>query len=334
MVSETIPTGQRLRFHRDNVKGLATDVERSGQNLVTVVERVGKLLIFSQTPKYDLWMGDPHFDARDLPAWVGFLSPQGDSPQGSWGLHANPGYGSPFNASEMHVWRDVLPLGTSVHFFTHETRPGDIAANSSQSTLELVETIRHQYGFGVGSAQYGLNPEEVLSRYTSSFDRSIDEVIATINAMGEYRIAARLEYLASDDLLEDGDVPISLPVCAGFLDFLFHFTNDAYLNLTCAKGWLCTEWDFPDGSSVVLWFFDRDSARVTVFDGGGKVVDINAGQRVRDRRTIMNNLRQAEYFSWRNTHSTEVNSRPMTISPAIAPRRSSETMDDHLRLPL
>ncbi len=334
MLSETIPSGGRLRLHHEGVQGLAADVKWSGHNLDALVEKVGEYLVISQSSKYDLWIGNPHFDARDLPAWVGFWSPPGDSPQGSLGLNANPGYGCPFNASEMHVWRDVLPLNTTVYYFTDETRPGYIPASLSQFALELDETVRHHYGSVTESAQYGSIPKEVLRHYTSSLDWSLDEVVAKINAMGEYRIAARLEYLASDDLLEDGDIPISHPVCAGFLDFLSQLTNDAYLNLTCAKGWLCTEWDFPDGSSAVLWFFDRDSARVTVFDGGGRVVDINAGLRVRDRRTIMNNLRQAGYFSWRNTHSTEVNSRPMIISPAIFPSQSSATTDDHLPLHL
>ncbi len=134
---------------------------------------------------------------------------------------------------------------------------------------------------------------------------SIDEVIDVINSMGETRIATRLKYLASDDILEEGDTPVNLDVCIGFMEFFTNLTSDAYLNLTCAKGWLCTEWDFPDDRAVILWFMGRDAARVTVFDSDGNLVDINDGQQVRDRRTIMKSLVASGYFFvGRNTPAT------------------------------
>ena len=332
MLSETIPSGGRLRLHREGVEGLATDIKWSGHDLDTLVERVGEFLVVSQSSKYGPLVSNPHFDANDLPPWVGNWSPHVEATWSSWSPKTNLGYGSPSYASGMHNWHNVLLIGTTFYYFIGEPSFGGIATNSNQYSLGLVETTRQRYALEAASAQFGLGPEEILSRRTSLVYGSIDEIVAALNSMGEHRIAARLEYLASDELLEDGDIPVGLGVCAGFWDFYSKFTSNAYLNLTCARGWLCTEWDFPDGSSIVLWFYDRDSARVTVFDGGGKIVDMNAGEQVRDRRTIMNNLRQAGYFSWRNTHSTDVNSRPLTISPAIFPSQSSATTDDHLPL--
>ena len=130
----------------------------------------------------------------------------------------------------------------------------------------------------------------------SDVPESIDEVIDVINSIGGTRVANRLKYLASDDILEEGDTPVNLDVCIGFMEFFTNLTSDAYLNLTCAKGWLCTEWDFPDDKAVILWFMGRDTARVTVFDSDGNLVDINDGQQVRDRRTIMKNLVASGYF--------------------------------------
>ena len=331
MLSETIPSGGRLRLHHEGVQALAADVKWSGDDLDALVEKIGEFVVVSQTSKYDVLVGDSHVDVVQLPSWMGHWPPLEDATKGSWELNANFGLGFPSNASEMHGWRDVLLTSTIVCLFTGESHPGDIAANANQASIELVETARQRFVAGAGYTQYIPRPEKALGYRTLPVDQSIYGIVAAIKSMGEHRIAARLEYLASDALLDDGDVPVSLPACAGFWDFYSKYTGDAYLNLTCAKGWLCTEWDFPDGSSVVLWFYDFDSARVTVFDNEGNIVDVNTDRRVRDRRTIMSNLDQAGYFSWRNMHSTEENSRPMTISPAIALRRSSETMDDHLR---
>ena len=334
MLSETIPSGGRLRLHHEGAQGLATDVKWSGYDLDALVEKVGEFLVVSQTSKFDLWAGFPHVDVVELPSWVGNWPSLGDATKGSWALNANLGFSCPLNASELHGWLDVLPPNTIVYNFNAESHLGDIAADANRVSLELGETARQGYVTGVSNAQFSPRLERVPGHRTWPIDLSIIGIVAEMYSMGEQRIAARLEYLASDHLLEDGDVPVSLPACAGFWDFYSKCTGDAYLNLTCAKGWLCTEWDFPDGSSVVLWFYDLDSARVTVFDNGGNIVDVNAGRRVRNRSTIMKNLEQAGYFSWRNMHSTEENSRPMTISPAIAHRRSSETMGDHLRPPL
>ena len=139
----------------------------------------------------------------------------------------------------------------------------------------------------------------------SDAPESVDRVIDVIRYMDATRIATRLKYLASDEILEEGDTPVSLEVCIGFMEFFTNLTSDAYLNLTCAKGWLCTEWDFPDDRAVILWFMGRDTARVTVFNSDGNLVDINDGQQVRDRRTIMKNLVASGYFfAGRSTPAT------------------------------
>lgn len=139
----------------------------------------------------------------------------------------------------------------------------------------------------------------------SDVPESIEGVIDVINSMDATRIATRLKYLASDDILEEGDTPVNLDVCIGFMEFFTNLTSDAYLNLTCAKGWLCAEWDFPDDRAVILWFMGRDTARVTVFDSDGNLADINDGQQVQDRRTIMKNLVSSGYFfGGRNTPAT------------------------------
>ena len=169
-------------------------------------------------------------------------------------------------------------------------------------------------------------------RGASTTPQSIDAIINIINSMGEHRLADRLEYLASEEILEEGDTPVSLPVCNGFLDFFTKLANNAYLNLTCANGWLCAEWDFRDDKAVIIWFMGLDEARVIVLDNEGHLVDINEGQQTRNRITIMENLERAEYFSWRNMQSSDVNLRPVTTSHATAPYRSGETTDDHPRL--
>ena len=200
--------------------------------------------------------------------------------------------------TRVHInWADdILSLGNTVR---HQSCP--LSGNEFSDQWKIVVTpVRDdvpEYATSIHNyTQMVLKLATEFDPVASDVPQSIGEIIDVINSMDATRIAARLKYLASDDILEEGDTPVSLDVCIGFMEFFTNLTSDAYLNLTCAKGWLCTEWDFPDDRAVILWFMGRDTARVTVFDSDGNLVDINGGQQVRNRRTIMKNLVTSGYF--------------------------------------
>ena len=241
---------------------------------------------------YELLLDSPNSHATDAPRWESLLEALG------WfkGGVASIGHTPVSGMAGFPNWIDMLsPSNTGSHRL-----PRLSASELSERwkvVLSLVDETVHDYS--ISDLNYGQEAPRPSIEYefgTSMLPQSIDEIIEAVNSMGEHRIASRLEYLASEDITEEGDTPISLPVCSGFLEFFTELTNDAYLNLTCAKGWLCAEWDFPDGRSVILWFMGLDEARVTVFDSDGNLADINEGQQVRDRRTIMTNLAQSGYF--------------------------------------
>ena len=203
-------------------------------------------------------------------------------------------------------WADDIPsLGNTVRYQACLLSGNEFSDQWEIVATPVIDDVPEYATYIHNYAQRVLKLATEPGPVASDVPQSIDEIIDVINSMGETRIATRLKYLASDDILEEGDTPVTLDVCIGFMEFFTNLTSDAYLNLTCAKGWLCTEWDFPDDRAVILWFMGRDTARVTVFDSDGNLVDINDGQQVRDRRTIMKDLVASGYFfGRRNTPAT------------------------------
>ena len=313
MVSETTLTRNEPRLFGGDIAGPATLVGWSRQPTNLSIDELGNVVTgrFSAVVSNDLVEDNPATYKLfvDNPISNVISAPSGP---GLWGLAvevrwayprgiADLGYATPLSTSDPHTSIDVADPGNIGFFNENELRASDLAG----PWRALVNPTDAREDYKVIALNYGQEapwPEIEYGTQPSSLYSSIDEIIAAINSIGEPRIAARLEYLTSEEIVEAGEIPIGLQVCTAFLEFFTELKNDAYLNLTCAKGWLCAEWDFPDGGSVIVWFMDRDAARVTVFDSEDKLVDVSASQQVRDRSVIMENLERSGYFSWRTKH--------------------------------
>lgn len=68
-----------------------------------------------------------------------------------------------------------------------------------------------------------------------------------LRGWGHPQLADRLAYFASDQDLDDGDVPLTLESAQGFLAFLGAVESEAKVHLGCTtEGWICAERDFLD----------------------------------------------------------------------------------------
>ena len=130
---------------------------------------------------------------------------------------------------------------------------------------------------------------------------TVNDVCRVLSGWGAGEIAERLTYLASDEDQAADEIPATLASSLGFLAFFSQVSAQAILNLTCSpEGWICAEWDFADGSSVGLWFTDRDNVMSVANDRNGDFVDIDVadGEETGLRRTVTQRLVQEGFFAW------------------------------------
>ena len=130
--------------------------------------------------------------------------------------------------------------------------------------------------------------------------RSVAEVCDVLRGWGRADLADRLSYFASDEDLDDGDVPLTLESALGFLAFFGAVVSEGGISLTCSQeGWVCAEWDFPDRRDAGLWFLDDRRLMYTVTGSDGRFLDLDSdGSRVGERVGITLKLVKSGLFTW------------------------------------
>ena len=118
-----------------------------------------------------------------------------------------------------------------------------------------------------------------------------------LRAWGRKDLADRIDYFASDEDLEDGDVPVILESVLGFLAFFGEVESNGKLDMTCSpEGWICAVWRFPDQRLATLWFLDRNNVMYAACKSDGAFVDLAEGQEKGSRSHITERL--LEYGEW------------------------------------
>ena len=140
-----------------------------------------------------------------------------------------------------------------------------------------------------------------LSSDTLAALRSIAEVCDVLRGWGRPDLADRLADLASDEDLDDGDLPASLESALGFLTF-FGAVESAEGNLdlgTTRDGWICAHWRFPDVRSVSLYFVDRERVDYAARKSDGHFIDLDRERDVVNHREIAKRLvGMKQWFTW------------------------------------
>ena len=121
-----------------------------------------------------------------------------------------------------------------------------------------------------------------------------------LRGWGRPDLAERLAYFASDEDLDDGDVPLTLESALGFLAFFGAVESEGKVHLGCStEGWICAEWDFPDRRDAGLWFLDSQRLMYTANGSDGRFLDLDGnGSRVGERVAIMEKLVKSGLFTW------------------------------------
>jgi hypothetical protein len=121
--------------------------------------------------------------------------------------------------------------------------------------------------------------------------RSVAEVCDVLRGWGWPDLADRLVYFASDEDLDDGDVPLTLESARGFLAFFGAVETEGEIDLTCSQeGWLCAGLRFEDKRNAALWFMDSDKVMFTATSRDGKFVNIHGSRRTTTNKTIVRKL--------------------------------------------
>ncbi len=120
---------------------------------------------------------------------------------------------------------------------------------------------------------------------------SVAEVCGVLRGWGQPDLADRLVYFASDEDLDDGDVPLTLESARGFLAFFGAVETEGEIDLTCSQeGWLCAGLRFEDKRNAALWFMDSDKVMFTATSRDGKFVNIHRSRRTTTNKTIVRKL--------------------------------------------
>ena len=136
----------------------------------------------------------------------------------------------------------------------------------------------------------------------AGYDSELERWFESLKAGGQVALVDRLNLLRSvseDD--DDDDVPLTDESALGLMDFLADVRFDGVrMSVTSVNGWLCTEWTYGDGRSLVLWFKNRVDTMVTSFGRDGKLLahvgrDPSAGGRVGASELLVGE----GFFIWR-----------------------------------
>ena len=143
-----------------------------------------------------------------------------------------------------------------------------------------------------------------------------NDVCNVLRSWGEYALADRIAYFASDADLEDEDIPATLESVRGFLTFFGQVKSDGRISLTCSpEGWLCAVWRFSDERRASLWFLDSNRVMFSATDAAGNFIEIDGGGEVGSSRKVMAKLVQAGLFTWDLDTLSSANSRIATMLP-------------------
>ena len=130
---------------------------------------------------------------------------------------------------------------------------------------------------------------------------TIAEISGLLREMGEGELANRLDYLASDEDLEPGELPATDESARGFFEFFTSVESDSKVGLACSpEGWIVGEWRwFPDKRGASIWFLDAERVGFTANRKNGEFVALAGQSNTTTSSELTVALIQEELFSWR-----------------------------------
>ena len=129
---------------------------------------------------------------------------------------------------------------------------------------------------------------------------SINDVCAVLNSWGEYALSDRMSYLASDEDLEEGEVPATLESARAFLGFFGAVESEGRVDLACSPdGEISAVWRFPDEQRrACVWFLDTNRVTFAATNAEGKFIRVNSDRDASNPSVILEELVQAGLLKW------------------------------------
>lgn len=130
---------------------------------------------------------------------------------------------------------------------------------------------------------------------------TIADISALLRGMGEDELAARLDYLASDEDLEPGESPATDESARGFFEFFAAVESDSKVGLACSpEGWIVGEWLwFPDKRSLSVWFLGDEKVMFTATKKSEEFIAIAGHNNITTFSILSKALVKEGLLSWR-----------------------------------
>ena len=145
--------------------------------------------------------------------------------------------------------------------------------------------------------------------------RTVSDVCNVLRVWSEDDLAARIAYFASDEDLEDEDIPITDESACGFLSFFGAVKSEGRVSLTCSpEGWLCALWRFSDERRASLWFLDVNRVMFAATNANGDFIEIDGGGDVGNSQEVMTKLIEAGLLTWDLDMPNSGSFHPFTMS--------------------
>ena len=130
--------------------------------------------------------------------------------------------------------------------------------------------------------------------------KSVEDICAAFSSSGHPDLAQRIAYFASDEDLEEGDVPVTLESALGFWEFLNQVESQGKLDIACSpEGCMSAVWRFSaDERRACVWFLDSQRVRFTATDAAGNFIRIADDGDKHSPEAVMEKLVQSGLFTW------------------------------------
>ena len=149
--------------------------------------------------------------------------------------------------------------------------------------------------------------------------QTISQICTALTQQGYPNLAKRIAYFASDEDLEEGDVPVTFESVLGFWEFLSDVESEGKLVTSCtAEGQVCADWRFEDARIVAIWFLDFEKVRIAASYAPAKWVEIDGGGEIGSRKEATKRLVEAGLFTWQPKNPVNRNLVPSTTLPDTA----------------
>lgn len=215
--------------------------------------------------------------------------------------------------------RNEYDLFKRVIGFALDEEPGELGISTGFDPASSFLANRFRLEQETVPVNYaGFTETRRLSSFQMHHISSVDDVCEVLRIWGENDLANRIAYFASDEDLEDGDIPVTVDSARGFLSFFSAVKSEGRVSLTCSpEGWLCAVWrfPFPDERRASLWFLDADRVMFAATSATGEFIEIEGGGDVGNSRDVMEKLIQAGLLSWDLDTPNSGSFHPITTLP-------------------